>query len=134
MPLPAARREDVGELVAEEVEGDDEEAEENGGHEDHVEVGAWMAERWQLPPELVGAIAMHHTAETPTGPHAALIASVYASNALVDAANQIAGKQAEPLVIDLAEPIRSALGIPDAGLLQLARELHEKRKQIEQLI
>jgi putative nucleotidyltransferase with HDIG domain len=109
------------------------EAEQSVFQTNHVEVGAWMAERWQLPPELVSAIAMHHTPEIQPGPHAAFIASVYASNALVDAANQMAEKPELPLVIDLPEPIQSALGIPQAGLVQVAKELHGKRKQIEQL-
>jgi putative nucleotidyltransferase with HDIG domain len=101
---------------------------------DHVQVGAWMAERWQLPPELVSAIGLHHTPEAPTGPHAKLIASVFAANALVAAADHLETKPGEPLVIELPEPILSALGIPQAGLVQIANELQGKRKQIEQLL
>jgi putative nucleotidyltransferase with HDIG domain len=110
------------------------EAEQSVFQTNHVEVGAWMAERWQLPPELVSAIAMHHTPELQAGPHAAFIASVYASNALVEAANQIGEKPEQTPVIDLPEAIQSALGIPQAGLVQVATELHGKRKQIEQLM
>jgi HD-like signal output (HDOD) protein len=28
---------------------------------EHTEVGAWVAERWQLPEPLVNAIAFHHS-------------------------------------------------------------------------
>jgi putative nucleotidyltransferase with HDIG domain len=113
------------------------EAEQSVFQTDHVEVGAWMAERWQLPPELVSAIALHHTPEIPAeqrGPHSKFIAAVYASNALVEAANQLAEKPDQPLVIELPEPIQTALGIPQTGLVQVATELQAKRKQIEQLL
>lgn len=101
---------------------------------DHVEVGAWMAERWQLPPELIAAIGLHHTPEAPAGPHAMLIASAYAANAIVTAADQLEEKPGTPVSIELPEPIASTLKIPTMGLIQLATELQGKRKQIEQLL
>jgi putative nucleotidyltransferase with HDIG domain len=110
------------------------EAEQSVFQTDHVEVGAWMAERWQLPPELISAIGLHHTPERPTGPHATLIASVFACNALVEAADRLEKKPDEPLIVELPEPIQSTLGVPQAGLVQVATELNGKRKQIEQLL
>jgi putative nucleotidyltransferase with HDIG domain len=110
------------------------EAEQSVFQTDHVEVGAWMAERWQLPPELIAAIGAHHTPEKPTGPHAMLIASTYASNAIVAAADQIARKTNLVVSVDLPEPISSTLGLSQVGLVQLATELQAKRKQIEQLL
>jgi len=44
---------DIGEVIIEAHFPGDEEI-------DHAEVGAWMAERWQLPPQLVESIANHH--------------------------------------------------------------------------
>jgi putative nucleotidyltransferase with HDIG domain len=110
------------------------EAEQSIFQTDHVEVGAWMAERWQLPPELVNAIGLHHTPQKPAGPHATLIASVFGCNTLVEAADQLEKKPGEPPVLDLPEPILSTLGIPQSGLIKIATELHGKRKQIEQLL
>ncbi len=110
------------------------EAERSVFETDHVEVGAWMAERWQLPPELTAAIAGHHTPEKPEGPHALLIAATYASNVLISAADRLAATPGAGVEVELPEPIRSTLGISQAGLVQLATELQGKRKQIEQLL
>ena len=110
------------------------EAEQSVFQTDHVEVGAWMAERWQLPPELIAAIGSHHSAEKVVGPHAMLIASTYASNAIVAAADQLARKTNVVVSVELPEPVSLVLGLSQVGLVQLATELQAKRKQIEQLI
>ena len=41
---------------------------------DHTEVGAWMAERWQLPAELVQSIGFHHSPDFETQPHSRIVA------------------------------------------------------------
>ena len=101
---------------------------------DHVEVGAWMAERWQLPPELIEAIGSHHDPEKAVGPHAKLIAATYASNAIVAAADHLARKTNVVVTVELPEVICKTLGLSQVGLVQLATELQAKRKQIEQLL
>ena len=101
---------------------------------DHAEVGAWMAERWQLPPERIAAIGQHQNPEKPTGPDAVLIAATYASNVIVAAADQLAKNPNVLVSIELPEAVGSTLGISQVGLVQLATELHAKRKQIESLL
>jgi putative nucleotidyltransferase with HDIG domain len=110
------------------------EAEQSVFQTDHVEVGAWMAERWQLPPELIAAIGSHHSPEKAVGPHAKLIASTYASNIIVEAADHLAKKTNIVVPVELPELIGSTLGLSQVGLVQLATELQAKRKQIEQLL
>lgn len=51
----------------------------------HSEVGAWLAERWDLPADLVEAIACHHRPETATR-NPALAALVHVANALAEEA------------------------------------------------
>jgi hypothetical protein len=36
---------------------------------DHTEIGSWMAERWNLPPELVQSIGFHHAEDISALPH-----------------------------------------------------------------
>jgi putative nucleotidyltransferase with HDIG domain len=110
------------------------EAEQSVLQTDHAEVGAWMAERWQLPAELIEAIGSHHTPEKAVGPNAKLIAATYASNVIVAAADHLARKTNVVVPVELPEPIGSVLGISQVGLVQLATELQTKRKQIEQLL
>jgi putative nucleotidyltransferase with HDIG domain len=110
------------------------EAEQSVLQTDHVEVGAWMAERWQLPPELIQAIGSHHSAEKAGGPHAKVIAAAYASNVIVAAADHLAKKTNLVVPVSLPESIGAVLGISQVGMIQLATELEGKRKQIEQLL
>jgi putative nucleotidyltransferase with HDIG domain len=110
------------------------EAEQSVFQTDHVEVGAWMAERWQLPPELIEAIGSHHSPEKAVGPNAKLIAATYASNVIVAAADHLNKKTNLVVPVALPELIGSVLGISQVGMIQLATELEGKRKQIEQLL
>ncbi len=43
---------------------------------DHAQVGSLLAERWELPEELVEVIASHHAPALPDNEHAPMIASV----------------------------------------------------------
>ena len=51
----------------------------------HAEVGAWLAERWGLPADLVEAIACHHRPEAATR-NRKLAALVHVANSLADRA------------------------------------------------
>jgi putative nucleotidyltransferase with HDIG domain len=51
----------------------------------HAEVGAWLAERWGLPADLVEAIACHHTPEAATR-NVELAALVHVANSLTERA------------------------------------------------
>ena len=53
---------------------------------DHTEVGAWMAERWQLPPELVQSIGFHHSLDIAALPHSRIVAIVHAASVCAEAA------------------------------------------------
>lgn len=53
----------------------------------HAEVGAWLAERWGLPPDLVEAIACHHRPEAATR-NRALSARVHIADSLTERAGQ----------------------------------------------
>jgi putative nucleotidyltransferase with HDIG domain len=102
---------------------------------DHVEVGAWMAERWQLPAELVGAIGQHHAIDITPGPHSRIVAAVHTANAIAHATDVLA--QAAPdqaVAVEVPEQIRAALGVPQPALDKIALELHGKRTQIERLL
>ena len=57
----------------------------------HCDIGAWLAERWDLPPTLVESISMHHTPEAvPAGnllTHATHLADVLCNRAGIRAMN-----------------------------------------------
>jgi putative nucleotidyltransferase with HDIG domain len=69
---------------------------------DHAEVGAWLFEAWNLPPEIVEAVRQHHQAE-PTTPVARLLAT---TNRLVVMTDPTTGRlrpEAAPAFAPLAE-------------------------------
>ena len=101
---------------------------------DHVEVGTWMAERWQFPPELIAAISLHHTAETPTGPHAKLIAAVFVANKLVNAVDYQVKHPDSPLIIEIPDSVGSVIGSTPEKLLAITVELERRRRDIERML
>ena len=101
---------------------------------DHVEVGAWMAERWQFPPELVAAIGGHHITEPPTGPHAKLIAAVYVANVLASACEMKDKNPDNPVVVVIPEYIGSLIGVSNERLAEINGELERRRKDIERML
>ena len=90
----------------------------------HVDVGALLAARWELPQELANAIQYHH------GPREAILAS--AEVAVVSIADQVAyrarSRTFEASGPRLAGLARTVLGVPPGefqGLLDLARRQAE---------
>jgi putative nucleotidyltransferase with HDIG domain len=111
------------------------EAEQSVFQTDHVEVGAWMAERWQLPQELVGAIGQHHAVVIPPGPNARIIAAVHASNTIAHVTDVLTQAEPDrPVCVETPEPIRQVLGLPQSVLDATALDLHTRRTQIERLL
>ena len=68
---------------------------------DHAEVGGWLFEAWNLPPQLVEAVRQHHAAEVRPG----LTAVLRLANRLVNATDLSTGTlapEAETLLADVA--------------------------------
>jgi putative nucleotidyltransferase with HDIG domain len=95
----------------------------------HTEVGAWMAERWQLPQQLVDAIAHHHSTEVNhlLNP---VVACVHASN--VCARLALENNEREP--IEIHPNVLAALGLAPAQFTKIVMELKNKGAQIDQLL
>jgi putative nucleotidyltransferase with HDIG domain len=93
---------------------------------DHTEVGSWMAERWQLPQELVEAIAHHHSTD-PEHLSKPITACVHAANLCAEAAFEV-----EPA----PEPV-SFEGIPlrlkQQDFLEVIADLQSRRSEIERM-
>lgn len=92
----------------------------------HTEVGAWMAERWQLPQQLIKAIAFHHSL-APEHLVQPIVACVHAADAcaklaLTDRPYAIAGE-----VLD-------ALRLSEEGFMDTVEELRDRKDQMNQLL
>jgi putative nucleotidyltransferase with HDIG domain len=93
---------------------------------EHTEVGAWIAERWQLPEPLVNAIAFHHSLAPE---HLA-----QAVTACVHAADTCAKFAFSDTKVELAEEVMEALKLSDAGFLAIVGEVRERKPQMERLL
>ena len=95
---------------------------------DHTEIGALLAEAWQLPPQLVACIRSHHEAVV-EGAHAQLHDCLFAANQLVRSLEF--GNSGNQLIEPLPAPIQQRFGgdLPQLleGLGDLAPELEKAR-------
>ncbi len=82
---------------------------------DHMEIGAWMAERWQLPPALVSAISQP------------IVACVHAADACAKVALSPEGSEVAPEVL-------RALRLSQDDFFDTAAELRRRRTQIDSLL
>ena len=102
---------------------------------DHAEVGAWMAERWQLPAALVHAIRFHHNAALAELPHAGVIAAVQAANVCAAAAD-LAAKETgvDPEFIAVPEGAMAQLRMTAPQFYELVIELVRRSGEIDQFL
>lgn len=99
---------------------------------DHAEVGAWVAQRWQLPAQLVAAIAHHHDTHIQPRPEAAVIAAVNAANvcAAITAEQISEAGEIAPVNPSVAEILRFS----PSDFVKVAAELHKKKWEIDQFL
>ena len=93
---------------------------------DHAEVGGWLAERWQLPPALIEAIAYHHslTAEHLCQP---ITICVHAADACSKAALSTE-------TLNVAPEVVSAMRMSQDDFIEITAELRRQRPQIESFL
>src|SRR5213593_3803712 len=93
---------------------------------DHMEIGAWVAEQWQLPPALVNAIAYHHSLDLE---HLSqpIVACVHAADACAKVALSPEGSEVAPEVL-------RALRLSQDDFFDTAAELRRRRTQFDNLL
>jgi len=74
----------------------------------HTHVGAYLAERWNLPPSLRNAVAYHHT-PVPSRDHEPIIAIVHCADIFVRALDQ--GNGGDNSIPQLSETAWKSLGL-----------------------
>ena len=92
----------------------------------HMEIGAWVAEQWQLPPALVSAIAYHHSLDLE---HLSqpIVACVHAADACAKVALSPEGSEVAPEVL-------RALRLSQDDFFDTAAELRRRRTQFDNLL
>ena len=93
---------------------------------DHTEVGAWMAERWQLPPALISAIGYHHSL-LPEHLSQPIVACVHAADVCAKVALSTEGAEIAPEVL-------RALRFSQDDFFETAAELRRRRAQLDSLL
>ena len=93
----------------------------------HSTVGGWVAERWNLPREIVEAISMHHTpGEAKHAP--GLVYTVHLSDALVRGAE--IGDNGSPVAPKIAAKTLAVLQIPVSMVRETHQNLIEERENL----
>ena len=110
---------DVGKMIIETFFPDEAEI-------SHTEVGAWMAERWQLPQALINAIAYHHSLE-PAHLIQPTVASVHAANICAKLALSHEDAAIDPAVL-------AALRMSEPDFLAIVAELQDCTPKIDNLL
>jgi HD-like signal output (HDOD) protein len=100
---------------------------------DHTEVGAWMAERWQLPAELVQSIGFHHSLEFKSLHHSRIVAIVTAASLCADAAEQMEADASDEPQVAMPIEIENAIGMSRTQFLDIIRDLHINKDEIQGL-
>ncbi len=111
---------DVGKLIIETYFPDETDL-------DHTEVGAWMAERWQLPQQLINAIALHHATdiELLTEP---VVACTHAANVCSKLA--LADKETTE---EIHPNVLAAIGMTETDMRKIVIELRSGNSKINEL-
>jgi putative nucleotidyltransferase with HDIG domain len=93
---------------------------------DHTDVGAWMAERWQLPAILVNAIGYHHSL-MPEHIAQPTVACVHAADVCAKIALSVEGAEIPPEVL-------RALRFSQDDFFDTAAELRRRKTQIDSFL
>ena len=101
---------------------------------DHADVGAWMAERWQLPAQLIDAIRSHHMENAGQAPLSRVVTCVRAANMFATAADSVIEEEPGGFVVLLPSDILKSLGLDEVKLQDAARELKLRSKEINQFL
>lgn len=90
---------------------------------DHAEIGAWLAQTWHLPQNLVEPIAWHHNVERSTA-HQAKTAVVHVADVLTRAA--AFGFAGDSLVPRIQQAAWTRLGLTESTLESVMDEVEER--------
>lgn len=94
---------------------------------DHAQLGGVVAERWQLPPQLAGAITYHHR-PAQAGAHQPLATIVHVANALALSLGYGIGVGGLNEILD--EQAAARLGLTGESLLEITEDLPARLKDV----
>ena len=100
---------------------------------DHTEVGAWMAERWQLPSELAQSIGFHHSAEFASLPHSRIVAIVHAASLCAESADQMESAVSDERYVTIPFDVELALGLTQPQFTEIVQDLHNRKGDMQLL-
>lgn len=105
---------------------------------DHAEVGAWVAQRWQLPQQLVAAIAHHHDTLIQPRPEAGIIAAVNAANvcaAMTEKQFSDENEDENENEVEAVSPsVAEILKLTQADFQNVAADLQKRKWEIDQFL
>jgi len=90
---------------------------------DHTQIGQWLAEKWNLPPHLIAAIAYHHKPQA-AGENKKIVAIVHLADAIARLEQLGYGGDSQTPVIDPKS--WEMLSIPEEELGEIVLEIQEE--------
>ena len=94
----------------------------------HDEVGGWLANRWQFPPELVDPIQFHHTLDKCPPQHLVLASITQLADYICRAHN--IGSGGDSLIPELDPLAITTLGLEQPDIDELMQKASEEKEQI----
>ena len=102
----------------------------------HSEIGGWLAEKWNLPQQLVEVIAFHHDPIRASDQHRGLASLIHVANAICR--HEKIGASGDTQGPDLKEEALDLLGVSLYGdvfledeLFEMGKELHEELEKAD---
>jgi putative nucleotidyltransferase with HDIG domain len=100
---------------------------------DHTQVGVWMAERWQLPPELVQSIGYHHELDLSALPHSKIVAVAHAASICAEVVDMVDDNNPEVPQVFIPVEIQSILRLSQEQIMEVIEDLKNRNSEIQSL-
>jgi putative nucleotidyltransferase with HDIG domain len=100
---------------------------------DHTQVGVWMAERWQLPPELVQSIGLHHELDLSALPHSQIVAVAHAASICAEVVDMVDDSDPKVPQVFIPVEIQSILRLSQAQIMEIIEGLQDRKSEIQSL-
>jgi len=100
---------------------------------DHTHVGVWMAERWQLPPELVQSIGYHHDLNLTSLAHSKIVAVAHLASICAEVVDKVDDLNPEIPQVFIPVEIQAILRLSQEQIMEIIESLQDRKSEVQSL-
>jgi HD-like signal output (HDOD) protein len=100
---------------------------------DHTHVGVWMAERWQLPPELVESIGYHHDLNLAPLAHSKIVAVAHLASICAEVVDKLDDLNPEVPQVFIPVEIQAILRLSQEQIMEIIESLRDRKSEVQSL-